>query len=206
LFLSLAILQGPPSTLLPPNQCYFKGTASSELYSKLFAFVDFGYQGNIFLKAIGTRDEPTVEEIALVLVKDPEAFFQSAGGQKRWDISDITQMLYGSDNFCSQLPCRVAQDCYKLPIIHIHYHRKTQEGTNSHWLSPYQGTEIWRFSGSGEDQNLEHKLLAPNMVAIVDDAIILQYFGDTIFCAPQEDNLEGNCSINVLEFNTNTKQ
>lgn len=75
----------PRSTtnLLPPNQCYFKGKASSELYSKLFAFVDFGYQGNIFLKAIGTRDEPTVEEIALVLAKDSEAFFHSAGGRKR---------------------------------------------------------------------------------------------------------------------------
>ena len=71
------------TTLLPPNQCYFKGKASSELYSKLFAFVDFDYQGNIFLKAVGVRDEPTVEEIALVLVKDPEAFFQSTGGQKK---------------------------------------------------------------------------------------------------------------------------
>ena len=42
-----------------------------------------------------------------------------------------------------------------------------------------------------EDWYLEHSLLAPNGVAIVDDTIILQHFGEAIFYAPQEDTLEG---------------
>ena len=78
----------PESTghqLLSPNQCYFRGKSCYELYSKLFAFVDFGYAANNFLKACGTRDEPSVEEIALVLLKDSQAFFHLAGGQKGWD-------------------------------------------------------------------------------------------------------------------------
>ena len=54
-----------------------------------------------------------------------------------------------------------------------------------------KGQTSRRPAGDGEDQNLEHKLLAADAVAIVDDAIVLQYFGDTIFCAPQEDTLEG---------------
>lgn len=61
-----------------------------------------------------------------------------------------------------------------------------------------KGWESGGSVGTGEDKHLEHKLLAPDMVAIVDDAIVLQYFGDTIFCAPQEDTLEGNCSIQVF--------
>lgn len=61
-----------------------------------------------------------------------------------------------------------------------------------------KGQKFKSSADSGEDQSLEHKLLAPNMVAIVDDAIVLQYFGDTVFCAPQEDNLEGNYSINMF--------
>ena len=41
------------------------------------------------------------------------------------------------------------------------------------------------------DWDLEYKLLAPNQVAIADDMIALQQFGENIFCAPQEDILEG---------------
>jgi len=76
----------PESTgplLLPPNQCYFKGESCCELYSKLFAFVDFGFSANNFLRACGTREEPSVEEIALVLLGDPQSFFQLAGGQEK---------------------------------------------------------------------------------------------------------------------------
>jgi len=42
-----------------------------------------------------------------------------------------------------------------------------------------------------EDWDLEYDLLAPNQVAIADDTIALQQFGEVIFCAPQEDILEG---------------
>jgi len=45
-----------------------------------------------------------------------------------------------------------------------------------------------------EDWYQEHSLLAPNMVAVVDDTIIFQLFGEAIFCAPQEDSLEGEYS------------
>ena len=42
-----------------------------------------------------------------------------------------------------------------------------------------------------EEWDLEYDLLAPNQVAIADDTIALQQFGEVIFCAPQEDILEG---------------
>ena len=42
-----------------------------------------------------------------------------------------------------------------------------------------------------EDWDLEYDLLAPSRVAIADDTIALQQFGEDIFCAPQEDILEG---------------
>jgi hypothetical protein len=45
--------------------------------------------------------------------------------------------------------------------------------------------------GDEEDWELEYDLLAPNQVAIADDTIALQQFGEDIFCAPQEDILEG---------------
>jgi len=48
--------------------------------------------------------------------------------------------------------------------------------------------------GNDEGWDLEYKLLAPNQVAIADDMIAFQQFGEDIFCAPQEDILEGEDS------------
>lgn len=45
--------------------------------------------------------------------------------------------------------------------------------------------------GDEEDWDLEYDLLTPSQVAIADDTIALQQFGEVIFCAPQEDILEG---------------
>lgn len=45
--------------------------------------------------------------------------------------------------------------------------------------------------GDEEDWDLEYDLLAPNQIAVADDTIALQQFGEAIFCAPQEDILEG---------------
>lgn len=45
--------------------------------------------------------------------------------------------------------------------------------------------------GDEEDWDLEYDLLTPGQVAIADDTIALQQFGEVIFCAPQEDILEG---------------
>src|ERR1700749_1560599 len=45
--------------------------------------------------------------------------------------------------------------------------------------------------GDEEDWDLQDDLLQPNKVAIADDTNAYQLFGDRVFCAPQEDILEG---------------
>ena len=45
--------------------------------------------------------------------------------------------------------------------------------------------------GDEEEWDLVYDLLPPNKVAIADDTVALQQFGEAIFCAPQEDILEG---------------
>ena len=44
-----------------------------------------------------------------------------------------------------------------------------------------------------EEWDLVYRLLTPNEVAIADDMITLQQFGEAVFCAPQEDILESEC-------------
>ena len=45
--------------------------------------------------------------------------------------------------------------------------------------------------GNQEDWDFQDELLQPSEVAIVDDTIAYRLFGDCIFCAPQEEILEG---------------
>lgn len=45
--------------------------------------------------------------------------------------------------------------------------------------------------GDEDDWDLQDDLLQPSKVAIADDINTYQLFGDRIFCAPQEDILEG---------------
>jgi hypothetical protein len=65
---------------LPPRQCYFGGSGKAGFHSQLFVFVDFGTTANSFLSACGTKREPSVEEIAQMLVADPHKFYQLANG------------------------------------------------------------------------------------------------------------------------------
>jgi hypothetical protein len=67
---------------LQPNQC-FLGAANSELYSKLFAFVDFGARANVFLGACGARQEPSVEDFAQLLLAEPRRIYKLANGREK---------------------------------------------------------------------------------------------------------------------------
>jgi len=65
---------------LPPTQCYLRGQTKESFHSKLFTFVDFGASGNAFLAACGTKNQPSVEEVAKILLDDPRHFYGLSGG------------------------------------------------------------------------------------------------------------------------------
>ena len=67
---------------LQPNRC-FLGAADSELYSKLFAFVDFGSRANVFLGACGARQEPSIEDFAQLLLTEPRRIYELANGREK---------------------------------------------------------------------------------------------------------------------------
>lgn len=67
---------------LAPTQCYLGEGTKDEFHAKLFVFVDFGSIANRFLKACGSKNEPSVKDIAERLVEDPERFYKLAGGHE----------------------------------------------------------------------------------------------------------------------------
>ena len=67
---------------LAPTQCYLGEGTRDEFHTKLFVFVNFGSTANSFLRACGSKDEPSIKDIAESLVEDPERFFNLAGGHE----------------------------------------------------------------------------------------------------------------------------
>src|ERR1700721_2550961 len=65
---------------MPPNRCYFGSDTRAQFHSKLFIFIDFGHLANNFLSACGTKREPSVEEIAEILLAGPRKFYELANG------------------------------------------------------------------------------------------------------------------------------
>lgn len=75
--------KGDSIRLLPASQCYFSGDSNAQFHSKLFVFVDFGPLANTFLSACGTKREPSVEEIAQILLANPRRFYDLADGRDK---------------------------------------------------------------------------------------------------------------------------
>ncbi|KAJ5612332.1 hypothetical protein N7510_005526 [Penicillium lagena] len=70
--------KGSRTRLVTPRLCYL---GDGEDYKGIFDFVDFGQEANLFLMAVGSKQEPTKTEIARMLVKEPariSAAFQSS--------------------------------------------------------------------------------------------------------------------------------
>lgn len=77
--------QSPSPIFKTPQQCYLARDSkdATGFHSRLFTFVDFGARANNFLVACGVRSEPTVDELAKILIANPRNFYELAGGFDR---------------------------------------------------------------------------------------------------------------------------
>jgi hypothetical protein len=69
--------------LYRPTQCYLHFDKSAKFHSKLFVFVQFSDKAIHFLRMCGVRDSPSVQEIAQILVNDPQEFLIQAGSREK---------------------------------------------------------------------------------------------------------------------------
>lgn len=157
---------------LPPIQCYFSGTGGAELHSKLFSFVDFGSRANVFLAACGTRQEPSVEEIAQILLANPRQFYELANGRENY-LFELRNLAVNKRLLAKATIVRMKRSNVLLGLRRVK--RSGDRSSNE---------------GDEDDWDLQDDLLQPNKVAVADDTNAYQLFGDRVFCAPQEDILE----------------
>ncbi|KAJ7594698.1 hypothetical protein C8J56DRAFT_927422 [Mycena floridula] len=164
--------QTTPLVWLPPTQCFFGGDSKATFHSKLFVFVDFGTVANNFLSACGTKHEPSVEEIVQMLLADPRKFYSLSSGPTEF-FGELRNIAVNSRNISSGTMARMKKSAILLGSQRKALNEKTST------VDPEE-----------DDYDLQYDLKRPDEIVIADDSIAYQFFGQSIFTAPQEDILE----------------
>lgn len=136
-----------------PRQVFLPGDGE---YAELFERVDFGADGNVFLRAIGVLMEPTGEHLMELLVEGAEGVFSALGAQK------YLKLLEKLGNSWSRLGrTKVAKALLNSPSF----------------IGVVSNEE--RESIEEEDdvlQAIQYKLLPLNDIFLIDDTIAQQIF------------------------------
>lgn len=159
---------------LSPSQCYLGGASKGQFHSKLFVFVDFGPSANSFLSTCGSKLEPSVEEVASILVADPRRFYDLAGGNENYLI-ELRNLAVNARLLSTGAVARM-----KVSPILIGFRRQRKPRKESD-----KALDL-----DEDDWELLYDLRKPLDVVIADDTNAYQMFGESIYTAPQEDLLE----------------
>lgn len=179
-----------------PAECHFAGQSRAQFHSKLFTFVDFGQPANGFLSACGTKHAPSVEEIAQMMLDDPRRFYKLAEGRDKYVIFDTDDVcLWLSSSYVNELR-NFANNAKALSSATIARMKRSEILLGSRRVKKESSTEKGSTPVSSQDLDeddwqYEHDLLKPERIVIVDDINEHQLFGDSVFIAPQEEQLEG---------------
>ncbi|KAI6159818.1 hypothetical protein EDD17DRAFT_1761872 [Pisolithus thermaeus] len=157
---------GPPSALklLPPTQCHLDQGTIPVLYKDLFVFVKFGNKANQFLIACGLKNKVSTEDVAEVLIENPERFFDLAGGYDGY-LVELRKLACQSQDISNDTLHKMSHSPALLGL-----RRKEMDG-ESKW-------------------DYEYQFLTYQGVTIVDDVYDYELFSDHLFIAPREEALE----------------
>lgn len=192
-----------PIEMLPPTECYFRRSDSENLQSKLFVFIDFGPKANAFLSACGTRHEPSIEEIVQILLADPKRFYRLSGGKERYRhrlhysftlltrlrssyLTELRNIAVNRRLLSANTVMRMKRSSILLGARRVKKARTDSERSIDDALDE-------------EEWDAEYDLLRPDQIVIADDTSAYQMFGDSVFCVPQEDLLEGESPIKDVD-------
>ncbi|KZS96620.1 hypothetical protein SISNIDRAFT_450322, partial [Sistotremastrum niveocremeum HHB9708] len=162
-----------------PFDCYLGGDQSAEYHSELFVFVDFGPKAAHFLRACGVRNSPSVEEIAQILVADPQVFFQKTGGREGFS-AELRKLAVNKHQISGATRRKMSKTACLLSFRRKpRPERKSKDKSSTD--DDYEDDDAWEETP---------ELALPEKIIVVDDTTSYSLFGDSLLAAPQEDLLE----------------
>ncbi|WVW83952.1 hypothetical protein I302_105975 [Kwoniella bestiolae CBS 10118] len=162
-----------------PTQVYFVARdGGEELYKSAFTFVDFGDRANIFLRYCGVRSEPSVRDIAQLLMNEPGRMLTQAGSAERY-LEQLRLLAANLTIFDTHTRTAMKTAPFLLASQRVPTRKSTKKLLNS-------------WTGGTEDNEYEREwvLCKAADVSVVDSVTMLQYFGQYILAAPEEHILE----------------
>ncbi|KAF8626827.1 hypothetical protein AX15_004659 [Amanita polypyramis BW_CC] len=162
-------------TYLPPTQCYFSNENKTEYLSKLFVFVDFGVTANSFLAVCGAKQQPSVDEIAQILLEDAERFYSMTGGHVNF-LAELRQIGLSYHHLSSSTIDKMRHAACLLGA-----QRKARKR---------QRTVAEADDFEDDEWEVVYHFRRPDEIVVADDTQSLRVFGESLFTAPQEDILE----------------
>nr|XP_031863300.1 uncharacterized protein CI109_001175 [Kwoniella shandongensis]KAA5530372.1 hypothetical protein CI109_001175 [Kwoniella shandongensis] len=164
--------------LFKPSQVYFVSKdGADELYKSAFVFVDFGERANMFLRYCGVRSEPSVKDIAKLLMSEPAKMLEQAGSADRY----LEQLRLLAANWT--IFDNWTRGAMKSAPFLLASQRVPVKKQGKKLLGTWTG-------GGDDEYEREWVLCKASDVAIVDNVSMLQYFGQYILAAPEEHILE----------------
>ncbi|KAJ3065081.1 hypothetical protein HDU98_011523 [Podochytrium sp. JEL0797] len=139
---------------IEPTKVYF-GSKTSNAYQDLFTHIDFGDTSNAFLRACGVKDEPTPQELAEQLVRNPQGFMNQLGFAKYLQVLRTIAANYFQLRHHRGLVAEMKQSAF---LVCVKAEASSEEG------------------GSGDDEKLVHQLAVAKDIYIMDDTVLGQIF------------------------------
>jgi hypothetical protein len=173
--------KGPRTRLVAPRLCYL---GDGEDYKDIFDFVDFGQEANLFLMAVGSRREPTNNEIARMLVKEPariSAAFQSSDKYLmllRTLAEHLSVLKKDRELFSDMKKAKFLLASRDIPPQATAQNGKVKVSEQD-TADPEEDLDIREWS-----------LSTAKDIVVVDDFQSFNLFKEHIFAAPQEEALE----------------
>lgn len=180
--------------LVQPTECYFESD-DSNFHKELFLYVNFGNLANSFLRSCGVKDEPTTLELASMLVKDPQRFWDLCGGGEQYltvlrqiagqytHIRSHSSLLHSMKS----TPCLVA---IKKNKINDNFINDQQDDTNNTSNSKSLENDNGKSASihNKEEEFVQYRLAKASDIFIIDDTMCQQIFSP--LSAPMEPLLE----------------
>ena len=171
--------KGSAFRMASPNSCFL---GDNQEYGEIFDYVDFGQQANLFLLKVGCKHEPSITELARLLIREPARIFQSLKVEKYINLLRKFHVNVGTLKKDKTL----WKDMKKAPFL-LAYHERKVEGKEQE-----EPGLIDLDDPDAEEVSFikEWHLRSASEIVIVNDLIAFSQFRAFLIAAPQEESIE----------------
>ena len=165
---------------LAPSLCFL---GDSEQYRDLFDYVDFGPAANSFLLRCGSKHEPTIFEVAKLVVREPARIFSTFGSPERYlDLMITLARAWSTIKDDTHLIHQMRMSAFLLASTEFPAEQsKSKTGKK---------TEDDDFFEDEDSTIKSYQLAVPVAITIADDVINYSLFKSKVLTAPPIEELE----------------